>query len=322
MHRKTLAEFTHKVEAGLNLDSENYKQWVFRYTFLELEKDLGTGGDITTKAVFRGHKVVSAQVVAKDGGVFAGREELNYFLVDAHPNFRPSLRGDFHLDFKFKDGEQFTAGDVLLEIRADVSDLLAVERVLLNLLGRMCSVASYARQVVDLVDGQEVLICSTRKTLWGMLDKKAVLLGGGATHRLNLSDAVMVKDNHFDLFDRDIEQVVQRIADADVQCRFVEFEVDTMGEILAICKAFKAHEKEIEAIPVILLDNFDPSEIVKGLKSVKEAGYYDDFLFEASGGINEENVLDYAKTGVDIISMGCLTQGVPGVDLGLEIVSR
>ncbi|MBI4232696.1 carboxylating nicotinate-nucleotide diphosphorylase [Candidatus Peregrinibacteria bacterium] len=320
MDRKPLREFTHRATNFLEIGNSSYKQWVFRYTFLELEKDLGTRGDITTNSLFHSSRVVKARVVARQAGVFAGEEEIRYFLIDADPNFRPSLKGRFDLNFLVHDSDRFETGDCLLEISADARDLLAVERTVLNLLTRMSGIATATHQIVSKVADFDVLITPTRKTLWGLLDKRAVVLGGGGTHRVGLFDAILVKDNHLDLLERNFDKVLGRVADAGVDSRFVEIEVENCDEVLACCEAFERHlGKDIRSVGVILMDNMSVEEISEALKSVKEKGFYDDILFEASGGINESNVVDYAKTGVDIISMGSLTNGVRGIDMGLDI---
>ncbi len=320
MDRKPLREFTHKADTFLNVNNNNYKQWIFRYTFLELEKDLGLKGDITTDSVFPDKKEVRGQLIAKADGIFAGEEEIRYFLVDADAKFRPSIKGQFKLDFKAGDGDSFKKGDVLMEIEADVHDLLAVERVVVNFIMRMSSIATLTRRIVDKVADHDVLITPTRKTLWGLLDKRACIIGGGGSHRLNLSDAILVKDNHIDLVDRDFGLLLQRITESKVDSRFVEVEVRNIDDVLACAKAFYGFLGEkLRTVGVLLIDNMSAEDVGMAMKKIKEAGFYDDLLFEASGGINEKTVLDYAKTGVDIISMGCLTYGVPGVDMSLKI---
>ncbi|MEK7673315.1 MAG: carboxylating nicotinate-nucleotide diphosphorylase [Patescibacteria group bacterium] len=319
MDRKTLREFTHKADSFLHLDNNNYKQWVFRYTFLELEKDLGAQGDITTKSVFKEKKQVKAKIIAKQDGVFAGREEVQYFLVDADPKFRPSLKSQFKIDFRIEDGQEFKKGDVLMEIEGDVSDLLAVERVLLNLIMRMSGVATFTRKIVKMVEEYHVLVTPTRKALWGLLDKKAAALGGGGTHRLCLADAILVKDTHLDALGRNFDLVLANIKDSNFEARFIEIEVESLEEVMELGPKFVEFLKEYKSVGVILLDNMTAEQITEAMVEVKKSDFYDKLLFEVSGGINEENVLKYAKTGADIISMGSLTSGVKSVDMSLKI---
>lgn len=321
MDRKILREYTHKATSFLGIDNAQYKQWIFRYTFLELEKDLGGKGDITTQAICTEPKIVKVRIIAKGDGVFAGREEVKYFLVDSDVNFRPRLNGEFKMNFKIDDGEEFKRGDTLIEIEADIVNLLTVERVLLNLLMRMSGVATYTRKMVNLVKDHDVLLTPTRKSLWGLIDKKAVVIGGGGTHRLGLFDAILVKDTHLDSIDRNFQLAVERIVAAKTDPRFIEIEVESPDETLKLCEIFtKVIGNEIRSIGVILMDNMSAELIEEAMRLVKENGYYDKLLFEASGGINEKNILEYARTGVDILSMGSLTSGVISVDMSMKVV--
>lgn len=320
MDRKPLREYTHKATNFLTIDNSQYKQWVFRYTFLELEKDLGTKGDITTNSIFVEEKLATGQIIAKEDGVFAGREEVQYFLVDSDYAFRPGLKNDLKLDFRVEDGEKFKKGDILFEITGEIHDLLAVERIVLNLVMRMSAIATMTARIMSMIADYDVLITPTRKTLWGLIDKKAVVVGGGGSHRLNLADAILVKDTHLDLINHDFELILQRIADSKHESRFVEIEVESAEEALAAAKAFSNFlGSKIRSIGVLLLDNMTAEEMAAAILKVKEAGLYDNLLFEASGGINEKTVLDYAKTGVDIVSMGCLTSGIKGIDMSLKV---
>jgi len=321
MDRRAIRELTHDAKRLLSLDNDTYKQWVFRYTFLELEKDLGLNGDITTEAIFPEDRHVTAKVVAKSDLVLSGRAEVEYFLVGADKTFRPRVFGDFKVDFNFEDGDFVSAGSELAVISGGVRGVLAVERVVLNLLNRMSSVATYTRKVVDLVADYDVMIAPTRKTLWGLLDKRAVVCGGGGTHRLSLSDAMIVKDNHFAFSDGGTRDIVKRLASKASGARFVEVEVDDPARVVEVCEIFKdlSVGGELSALECILLDNMSPAEVGDVLKDVKSADLWDVCLFEASGGITEENVVDYAKTGVDVISMGKLTASMSGVDIGLEV---
>lgn len=321
MDRKALREFTHKADHFLAINNETYKQWVFRYTFLELEKDLGVKGDITTRAIFPNGGRVKAKVVAKEAGIFAGKEEIKYFLVDSDPKFRPNIRGKFEVKFLVNDGDIFANGDILLEIEADVYDLLAVERVTLNLLMRMSGVATFTRKIVDMLKDYDVLITPTRKMLWGLLDKRAVLVGGGGTHRINLTDAVLVKDTHLDLIGHDFNLLFERISSSGVDGRFIEIEVDSPKEAVTVAKMFNKAlgAKEIRSIGVLLMDNMAAGQISEAMDEIKNLGLYDGLLFEASGGVNEKNAVEYAATGVDIVSMGCLTNGARSLNMSMKI---
>ncbi|MFA6305317.1 MAG: carboxylating nicotinate-nucleotide diphosphorylase [Candidatus Gracilibacteria bacterium] len=321
MDRKTIREYTHKVANFLSLENNTYKQWVFRYTFLELEKDLSGRGDMTTNLLFKDLSKVNAKIIAKEDAILAGVEEIKYFLVDADKNFRPSIKGDFEIDFKFQDGDCVKKGEVIMEIKAYSHDILAAERTVLNLLMRMSGVATFTRKIVEKVKDYDVIVCPTRKLLWGLIDKKAVLVGGGGTHRMNLADAVLVKDTHLDIIGRDFDTVFERLAVADIDSRFIEIEVQNKEEALRCADGFAKflNGDSAQTIGVIMLDNMSSSDISDTIAALKGAGLYENLLFEASGGINEENVLEYAKTGVDIISMGCLTNGARSSDMSLRV---
>ncbi len=321
MDRKSLREFTHKADHLLTIGNLNYKQWVFRYTFLELEKDLGTNGDITSEIVCgEDDKRVTAQITAKEEGVLAGREEIEYFLVKADPNFRPSIKGEFEVKFNFNDGDKFKKDDVLATINGLAKDVLAVERTTLNLLMHMSGVATYTRKLVEQV-GDKALLCPTRKTTWGLLDKKAVSIGGGGTHRTNLSDAILVKDNHLAILKGDFDLLLEKLSKSSKTARFCEIEVENKQQALELSEKLGQWVRNGQIIyPVaILLDNMSPAEITQTISELQKTENYDHILYEASGGINEKTLQEYAETGVDMISMGCLTNGVKTVDMSMGI---
>lgn len=322
MDRQALTQLTHKAASFLSLENNVYKQWVFRYTFLELEKDLGAKGDVTTAAIFPENREVKARIIAKEDGVLAGVSEIGYFLVDADENFRPRVSGKFSLDLKKKDGDFLKNGDVIMEISAEVHDLLAVERVVLNLLMRMSGVATKTRRIVDKVEKYGTLIVPTRKTLWGLLDKKGVVVGGGGTHRLNLCDAVLIKDTHLDLMGGDVYRTLKTLSENKPDCRFIEVEIENPKEAVNAAKFLSVNLStyKLNTIGVVMFDNTKPEDIKIAVDEIKKEGLYEKLLFEASGGINEENVVFYAETGVDIISMGSLTNGVESLDMSMKIV--
>lgn len=316
MDRKSLRELSHNAKNFLTIGDQNYKHWVFRYTFLELEKDMNELGDITTQVLFGPKDRARGMITAGEDGVLAGAEEIQYFLVSSTKKFKPGVHGSFAVKFFKRDGEAIHKGDKIAEISGYAWDLLAVERVVLNLLMRMSGVATTTRSVVNIV-GDGVLITPTRKTLWGLLDKRAVMLGGGGTHRLNLNDAILVKDNHLALLDGDLGKVVSQIERSTVDCRFVEIEVDNIGDAVALSS--KLSDSSIDAVRVVMFDNMKPAEITDALTRIKERDHYKNLLFEASGGINLDNVSAYAKTGVDIISIGCLTTDAKSLDMSFTV---
>lgn len=280
-----------------------YKKWVKQFTFSEMEKD-SIGGDITTEALFDAKKLGHAGIFAKEAGVFCGRQEIEFFL--------DGLRKVSYEFFK-KDGEKISAGDEVLRVNGPVRILLKAERIILNLFGRMSGVATRTRQIVDKVKNPHVLITPTRKTLWGMLDKRACLLGGGGTHRFNLSDAVLIKDNHLDLMARNIPLALSRFKKIK-GVRFLEIEVESFNEAMLASEELKNFRLPC----LIMLDNMSPAEIKRVILELKKRNHKN-IKVEASGQINEKNVTAYAKTGVDVISMGCLTKDAKSLDFSMDV---
>lgn len=321
MDRALLARKTHHLGARLHPSDPLYKQWVFRYTFLELEKDIGEQGDITTDALFPDDVEIEAFVISNSTGMLAGIQEAVYFLVASDPAFKPRL-GLLKADFMKKDGEGISPGDIILRLKGNVQDVLKVERILLNLLQRMSGIATITHQYVDLLErlGCHALLVPTRKTVWGLLDKRAVVIGGGGTHRLDLSDAVMIKDNHLSILGHNIPYMIGVCANNPG--RFLEIEVETKEQALEAARAFKKlHVPGGLSVPgVIMFDNMKGSQIRESIQALAEAGFSSDMLlYEASGGIRLDNIENYANAGVDIISVGEITHSAVSLDFSMDI---
>ncbi len=301
----------------LVLDNLVYKQWVFRYTFLELEKDLGENGDITSDSFFQDNQQATARIYANEPGIMAGSAEIVYYLMTSDPVFRPRMDA-IKVIQSFQDGKRFEKDDVLLEIYGDIKNILKTERIILNFLQHMCGIATYSKELIDIAKqaNPNVLIVPTRKTTWGLLDKKAVTIAGGGTHRLNLENAILIKDNHIAL-KGSIKELLANFNKPNVPYEFFEIEIDEKGEVLETARTLL--QMDIPKPPVIMFDNMKPKDIEELLALLKRENLYDDILFEASGGINKKNLAQYARTGVDIISMGALTQNIKPIDLSLEI---
>ncbi|MFC1647548.1 carboxylating nicotinate-nucleotide diphosphorylase [Patescibacteria group bacterium] len=301
----------------LVLDNLVYKQWVFKYTFLELEKDLGQAGDITTESVVHNKVDGVARIYANEPGLMAGSTEIVYFLMTSDPTFRPRLES-LEVIQSLQDGKTFEKDDILLEIKGDVRNILKIERIILNFLQHMCGIATYTKKLIDIAKeaNPKVLIVPTRKTTWGLLDKKAVTIAGAGTHRLNLENAILIKDNHIALH-KNIEKLLNGFKKPKNPYAFFEIEIDEKGQVLKTAR--KLQKLDIPKPPVIMFDNMKPKDIEELIALLKKENLYDDLLFEASGGINKKNLASYARSGVDIISMGALTQNIKPVDLSLEI---
>ena len=315
MNRYTLAKKSHSFKNFLRVSNPAYSKEVKSYFYNALINDIEPNGDITSTALLTSNLRAKADVICKMGGVLAGVEELVWILKN---NPIKSFQKVNMKIFK-SDGDKIKKGDLLMQISGRAADLLILERTILNFLQRMCGVATYANAVVKNLP-KNVLVCSTRKTFWGALDKKACIVGGAGSHRINLSDAILIKDNHINLAGN-FENVIQKLKTSKNLGRFIEIEVVSLK--MALSLANYLIEKGIpkyKKIPVVIMfDNMSPSKIKKVLSQFKKDGLYSKFLFEASGGITPKNIKDYSKTGVDIISMGALTHSAPALDISMKM---
>ncbi len=209
---------------------------------------------------------------------------------------------------KVRDGEFVKDGDVLFQLKGPLCTLLSIERTLLNFLQRTCGVATHTNQLLCKVEGIKVL--DTRKTMPGfrILDKQSVKAGGGHNHRMNLSDLIMVKNNHIDANGGDLRKTLDRLYKRKPKKVKVEVEVRDFKE-LAIALEY--------APDIIMLDNMSDIEIKSALKQIKKSGVRT--LIEASGGITPERLARLAKLGVDFVSMGRLTTQARNVDISMRI---
>jgi nicotinate-nucleotide pyrophosphorylase (carboxylating) len=301
---------------SLTIENAAYEQEVRAITEALLRVDLAPK-DLTVEALNIASEPVSAIVLAGEAGVAAGLQEFAFLFAS---------RG-IAVHFDKKDGEAFAAGDTILRMEGARSTLLSLERSGLNLIQRMCGIASMTRclraRVRDRCTSTHVV--ATRKTVWGLLDKRAVHLGGGGTHRLGLGDAILIKNNHLALIAwREEEAAPKALARCwrhRKESAFIEIEVRSEGAALTAARAFRKLQKESrERYPCLLmLDNLTPREINPILDSLRREQFWDYALVEASGGVTEKNAEAYADTGVDAISVGALTHSVRALDLCLRI---
>ena len=298
--------------AALTLRNAEYAREVRTLTNALLRVDLNPG-DLTAAALQIESKPVCAVVLARESGVAAGLEEFA-FLLEAH---------GIQASFEKKDGEPFQEGDTLLRLEGDQKQLLSLERVGLNLLQRMCAIATLTHCLQERVRRRcaSTRVVATRKTLWGLLDKRAVHLGGGGTHRIGLGDAILIKNNHLGLIARREEDAVSpalaRAWEHRREAAFIEVEVRGEAAALRAAELFRNLQRESgERYPCLLMfDNLAPPEISAILDSLRRNRLWDYTLIEASGGISEKNVEAYADTGVDAISIGALTHSARALDL-------
>ncbi|WP_048149981.1 carboxylating nicotinate-nucleotide diphosphorylase [Palaeococcus ferrophilus] len=259
-------------------------------------------GDVTSEAVIPEDTRAKAVVIAKQGGVIAGVEEAKALFE--HFGVKVEVRR--------RDGEEVERGEVILELDGNARSILLVERTALNVMGRMSGIATEVRGLVEKVRAvnPKVRVAGTRKTLLKPIDKRAILIGGGETHRFSLSDAILIKDNHLTLVP--LEEAIRR-AKAFSVYKVVEVEVETLEDALKAARA---------GADVIMLDNMRPKEIEEVLEALKREGLRENVKIEISGGITPENIAEYARLDVDVISLGYLTHSVKNFDVSLDIIGR
>jgi nicotinate-nucleotide pyrophosphorylase (carboxylating) len=266
-----------------------------------LQEDVGQG-DITT-ALIPSDMVIEAEVIAKEDGTIAGIEEGIAFL-QSH---------DFQVKPLVSDGENVKKRKVILRIVGNARTLLSIERTLLNLLSRMSGIATKTRCLIEKTRsaGYKTQVACTRKVAPGLLyfDKKAVMLGGGDTHRLHLDDMILIKDNHLAIIGG-ISKAVKKARETVSFSKKIEIEVASADQALEAAEA---------GADIIMLDNFSPHRIREAITLLKKKRLREKVLIEASGGINEQNILEYAASGVDVVSLGEITDSVKALDISLEV---
>ncbi|MCT4372817.1 carboxylating nicotinate-nucleotide diphosphorylase [Yangia mangrovi] len=263
-----------------------------------LMEDLGTYGDLTTRTVIPAGTRYRAQLRAREAGVVSGMQiaRMAFHLVD------PALALTLHKP----DGSAIIPGDVLMEIEGEAASILTAERVALNFTGRLSGIATITAGFVAETKGTKARITCTRKTTPGLrlVEKQAVLHGGGFNHRFSLSDAILVKDNHIAAAGG-IRPVLQAIKGQASHMVRVEIEVDTLEQLAEVLDEGGAD--------VVLLDNMDSGALREAVAMT--AGR---LVLEASGNMKLERIAEVAATGVDYISAGALTHSARTLDLGLD----
>ncbi len=267
-----------------------------------LADDIGMG-DVTTSAIISEGKMVEAIVVAKDTGIVAGIEEVS-ILAEAL-----GLEGETYVS----DGAEVKKKEIFLKLIGDARTILSAERTILNLLSRMSGIATKTRRMVNKLHEVKspAKIAATRKSAPGLLyfDKKAVIVGGGDPHRLHLDDMVLIKDNHI-VIAGDAVKAVEKAKAVVSFTKKIEVEVVKVADAIAAVKA---------GADIVMLDNFSPKQARQTVEALKKAGMRERITLEASGGITEDTLLDYAAAGVDVLSMGELTHSVKAFNASLEV---
>ena len=258
-------------------------------------------GDVTSETVVP-DVTCRAVVRAKSQGVVAGLSEARRLFE----HFGVTVRE------RSADGRAVAPGTVLLDLDGPARAILLVERTALNIIGRMSGIATRTREAVEAVRAvsPDVRVAATRKTAPGLrvLDKKAVILGGGDPHRYTLSDMVLIKDNHLAL--TPLAEAIRRAKEESLY-RVVEVEVETVEDAVTAAGA---------GADIVLLDNMTPDTVREAVRALAGRGLRGRLTLEVSGGVGEDTLVGYAATGVDIISMGALTHTVRNFDVSLDIL--
>lgn len=268
-----------------------------------LEEDIGLG-DITTELVVPAGVRVRAKIIAKEHMVIAGLYELKVIFDMINVK----------VTYFVNEGDEVQPNTLIAEVEGDGRSILVVERTALNIFSRMCGVATATRRLLKKLRdaGLNVRVAATRKTAPGLryFDKRAVIIGGGDPHRLGLDDQILIKDNHI-VIAGGIEEALKRARSSASFSKKIEVEVRNADE------AIKAAKLGAE---IIMLDNMTVEEASMIIETLEKIGLRDKVLIEISGGINEENIVNYGKLMPDIISVGELTHSVKSADVSLEVV--
>ena len=239
------------------------------------------------------NSTVSAKIIAKTEGFISGLEELAILFE--------ILKVD--INFKKKDGENIEKGDIILELKGNAKNILIGERVGLNLATHMSAITTTTREYVNLVkaSGKNVKIAATRKTIPGLriFEKKAVLMGGGETHRFSLDDMIVLKDTHLKFYSGDVKRLLVEVKAKASFSKKIEIEIENVDDVLIAAK----NEADI-----IMLDNMSPDQVEDAITILRNHKLRDNVIIEVSGGINKETIVDYIIAEPDIISIGNLTQ--------------
>lgn len=286
--------------------SREYRTQVIKILSTLFEEDL-CNGDVTSMLLVAPKQLGVGKIICKQDGVLAGIQEMMDFL-NQFKNLTIKLNK--------KDGDNIKNGEIFATMVGNAKDILKIERTVLNLLQRMSGIATLTREFAKKAPG--VLITSTRKTFLGPLDKHACVIGGAGTHRLNLSDAVLIKDNHLSLLKNDLNFIFKKLERTKAAGRFIEIEVGNPEQALRVVEIYNKTKFPANVPFVLMLDNMQPLAIKQSIVRLKKYSKKK-IYFEASGGINLKNVRAYAKSGVDIISVGALTHSAPALDISLKI---
>lgn len=261
-----------------------------------LREDI-TSEDITTNAIIREEKLGQVQLICKEDGVLAG--------LDIYKRVFELIDDEAVLETSFKDGDEVHNGDLIAVLKADVRAILSGERVALNYLQRMSGVATHTRKIVKLLEGSNITLLDTRKTTPNnrIFEKYAVKVGGGSNHRYNLSDGILIKDNHIDAAGS-ITEAVRLAREYAPFVRKIEVEVENFDMLREALEA---------GADIIMLDNMSVDEMKEAVKIIDGRAQT-----ECSGNVTKEKVKDLKDVGVDFVSCGALTHSSPVLDYSMK----
>lgn len=269
-----------------------------------LLEDISPNGDLTSQATINADYTANFQIINKEDIILCGIE-----FVDMIFNLVKEVLhlGDYKIKKPFKDGDAIPANNVLISGKWTASGLLMAERLILNILQHLSAISTKTNQYRKKLINQKIEILDSRKTIPNLriLQKYAVRIGGGKNHRFNLSDGILIKDNHIKLANG-IPQILQNIKDRGFDKEIIEIECDNLFQVKQCLK--------VDFVDVIMLDNMNIEQIRESIETIKGRA-----KIEVSGGINLNNITEISKLDIDYISIGDLTHSIKIVDIGLDM---
>lgn len=261
-----------------------------------LEEDI-TDVDISTKVLGAGETLATVELLAKQDGILSGMTVFERVFK--------LLNDQVTIDWQIKDGQTFKNGEILAKIQGDVETLLTAERVALNFLQRMSGIATATRQMIDLLDGSEIKLMDTRKTTPGLriLEKYSVQVGGGNNHRYNLSDMIMLKDNHINAAGG-VQEAIKLAKERSPYIKKIEVETENLQMV---------KDAVVAGADIIMLDNMSVAEMKEAIEYIDGRA-----IVEASGNLTAENIEQLKTLDIDYVSSGAITHSAGIVDLSMK----
>ena len=292
----------------LTLSNQNYKNLLDILINLWISSD-NPFEDITSTLLKLPKKNVKATIYAKSNGIISGIEEITYITSKYNITLTPLT----------EDGTIVSPSQPIVELNGNINTILSIERLILNLMQRMSGISTETYNLISKVSqvNPSVKIAATRKTILGLIDKKAVSKGGGLTHRLSLKDAILIKENHISAYKTVTNTLSALLNSYSIPNKplpdIAEIEVESLQQFEEVVDFYKRN-RYLPFNIIVMLDNFSPQDIKEARKITPL-----EITLEASGGINPKNIEEYAKAGPDIISVGYITHSPKALDLSLIV---